>query len=142
MVQKNNISTVCIVSVDNPTNTELSEEENRINREKFEAYLKKHKLKYYTIEGDYENEEYRYVIANITLDTCEHYLGPDMFNQESFIFGKVDNYNSGTFTYYEQNNRGKFEANDELKEISTRIAEESFFFILMHECLFLHKRRK
>lgn len=65
-----------------------------------------------------------------------------MFNQESFIFGKVDNYNSGTFTYYEQNNRGKFEANDELKEISTQIAEESLFFILMHESLFLHKRRK
>lgn len=139
---KNNIFTVCIVSVDNSTNTELSEEENRINRERFEYCLRSHKFKYYIIEGQYKNEEYRYVIPNINLDTCEHYLGPDMFNQKSFIFGEGDNYSSVTFTYYKQNSRGKFEAKDKADEINTRRAEESFFFILMHELIFLKKHRK
>lgn len=124
---RNNIFTVCIASADNPMGIKATEEENQKRRKKLEELLKKNRLKYYKVKGKYGNDETSYVIANINLAMCEFLFGPDNFNQESFIFGKVKEYGSIVFSYMEQTGKGDFTEKDASKEIKGQKEAEDYF---------------
>lgn len=124
---RDNIFTLCIASADNPMGTQYSEEENAKRREKLEKDLKDYKLKYYRVKGKYGNDENSYVIANINLTLCYWLFGPSKYNQESFIFGEVQEYGSIVFSYFQQTGKGDFTRLDASKEIKSQKDADDLF---------------
>lgn len=125
--KRDNIFTVCIASTDNPMGVQFSEEENRKRRENLEKDLNTYKLKYYRVKGKYGNDENSYIIANINLTLCYYLFGPKKYNQESFIFGEVQEYGSIIFSYFQQEGKGDFKRLDVSKEIKGQSDADDLF---------------
>lgn len=135
---RKNIFTLCIASAENPRNKTLSAEENKQRTKNLLEDLKRLKVTYYPITGKYGGpDEHSYLIANVNLDVCKWLFGPDKYDQESFIFGVVDEKSTDeleakkkeqhtriNFYVYKQDNNGKFFVNDkETKIIDDENAE-------------------
>lgn len=99
---KDNIFSFAIATSENPMAEEKTEEENIELRKNLEQKLRAFKLSYYKVLGKYINYENSYLIPNIPLILCKDLFGRKQFNQESFIYGEVDENNKIHYFYYEQ----------------------------------------
>lgn len=113
---KDNIFSFAIATSENPMAEEKTEEENIELRKNLEQKLRAFKLSYYKVLGKYINYENSYLIPNIPLILCKDLFGRKQFNQESFIYGEVDENNKIHYFYYEQDNNGEFQLADEYDE--------------------------
>ena len=86
---KNNIATVAIASPDNPRGVSIPEEENIKRRQELEDLLEANRIKYFRIEGMYNEPEHSYLMVNIHPDLCRYIFGPKKFDQYSYIIGVV-----------------------------------------------------
>lgn len=108
---KGNIYTFALGTPENPRGKSLDLKENEYRCKQFEQQLKELKLYSYRGKGRYDSEETDYLIANINLSQCVYLFGGSMFDQESFIYARVNN-KAGKieYRYYKINDRGdKFE---------------------------------
>ena len=108
---KRNIFTFAIGTPENPMGKSLSKEENEYRCKQFETQLKELKLYAYKEKGRYNTEETSYLIANINLEQCIYLFGKRMFDQESFIYARVNNTKERIeYSYYKINeNHNEFE---------------------------------
>ncbi len=130
---RKNIFTLCIASAENPGNVTLSAEENKARNDKLISELKRFKLAYYPVNGRYGGpDEHSFLIPNISLDLCKYLFGKEKFDQETFIFGIVDDSENPSkeledkkvqqntrinFYVYKQDDKGNFYVNDEETKI-------------------------
>lgn len=126
---RKNIFTLCIASAENPRNQTLSAKENNQRTEDLLKDLKRFRLAYYPVTGKYGGpDEHSFLIANANLNMCKWLFGRDKYDQESFIYGIVNNDTEPnaelqkakeeqntriTFYIYTQNKKGEFEKTDE-----------------------------
>ena len=113
---KDNVFTFAIGTPENPMAQKKTDRENAEARKEFEDWLTAHKLSYYKATGKYGNEEISYLVPNINLEQCKYIFGKEKFNQESFIFGKIDDDKKIHYFYYEQSGNGIFNLVDEYDE--------------------------
>ena len=83
------IETIAIVTTSNPKGTALSKSENNKRNAELESLLKAGKYVYRKVIGQYNTIEHSYVISNIALSEIKNIASK--YEQESFIFGIVDN---------------------------------------------------
>ena len=126
---RKNIFTLCIANAENPRNKTLSAEENIQRTEDLLKDLKRFRLAYYPVTGKYGGpDEHSFLIANANLNMCKWLFGRDKYDQESFIYGIINNDTEPnaelqkakeeqntriTFYVYTQNKEGEFEKTDE-----------------------------
>ncbi len=124
---KKNIFTFAIASPENPMGPQATLEENENYCRRLEFYLRKNKLKYFKVEGSYGQIEHSYLIGNINLDLCKVLFGKNLFNQESFIFGRtnVGNYGYPVFSCYERTEDSDYE--EDSTEIHNMAEAEDYF---------------
>lgn len=137
---RKNIFTLCIASAENPRNKTLSAEENKQRTEELKKDLNRFRLGYFPVTGKYGGpDEHSFLIANINLKLCKHLFGREKYDQETFIFGVVDDKPEAnaelqksreeqntkiTFYVYTQNKNGEFVITDkETKVINDDDAE-------------------
>ena len=83
------IETIAIVTASNPKGIALSKLENNKRNAELESLLKAGKYVYRKVIGQYNTIEHSYVISNIALSEIKNIAAK--YEQESFIFGIVDN---------------------------------------------------
>ena len=83
------IETIAIVTTSNPKGIALSKLENNKRNAELESLLKAGKYVYRKVIGQYNTIEHSYVISNIALSEIKNIAAK--YEQESFIFGIVDN---------------------------------------------------
>ena len=145
---RKNIFTLCIASAENPKDVKLSAKENEQRTNNLLKDLDRLKLTYYPVTGKYGGpDEHSYLIANINLDVCKWLFGPEKYDQESFIFGVVDEKASTdeletkkkeqhtriNFYVYKQDNNGKFFIKDEETKIIKDDDNTEYFSIFNHK---------
>lgn len=108
---KRNVYTFALGTPGNPEGKSLDPKENERRCKQFEQQLKELRLYSYRGKGRYNSEEASYLIVNINLSQCIYFFGKSMFNQESFIYARVNNKdNKIEYSYYKISDRGdKFE---------------------------------
>jgi len=84
------VHTFGIMSVDNPQNQALSEEENQKRRNQFKADLKRGYYGYVQHNGMYDRPEKAFFIMNVRLSELTQWCGETQFDQESYIYGQVN----------------------------------------------------
>lgn len=124
---KGNVFTFAIATSENPMAQKVSDAENAELRKELEEWLKANKISFYPLKGKYINEENSYLIPNINLRQCMYLFGKEKFNQESFIFAKVDDYSNIHYFYYQQNEDGEFELLDESDESKNQEEANDFY---------------
>lgn len=117
---KKNIFTFAIGTPENPMGIKYSDRENVERYEDFKNELAEQRLSWKQLRGKYGNEEHPVLISNINLDYAKYIFGAEKYDQESFIFGVVEN-NKTLFCYYQQDDNKEFRLLD--KEI--KIIEDS-----------------
>ena len=96
------VRTIGIISPENPMGVKLSQIENNKRVEKFKFYLHNNKIRYQRVKGRYNNREHSFLLFNVTVSELSFY--GQVFDQESFIFGKFLDDDSGNikFEYYQK----------------------------------------
>lgn len=106
MGEHGNVFSFAIGTPENPRGKELSPEENAKRMAEFTETLRRNRIHYYHAKGKYEGiKEHSLFIANANLKQCEQWFGPNGYNQNSFIFGKINpETNEVEYSYYEFKN--------------------------------------
>ena len=110
MGEHGNVFSFAIGTAENPMAKSLSAEENEKRMKDFTETLRRNRTHYYRAKGKYgDAKENSLFIANVNLEQCKHWFGPKMFNQESFIFGRINpETHEVEYSYYEQDGKGNF----------------------------------
>lgn len=90
-----------IMTAENPMGLKISSSENKKRNTDLWDYLKYGRYQFVKIKGKYGNIENPVIIINIPLKELL-YLG-DKYNQESIIYGTINDYRKVTFDYWERN---------------------------------------
>lgn len=104
---KSKWKTFCIISPYNPMGDKALREDNHKYDELFKEYIRKNKIPNSPVHGKYSNnKEKSYILYAISLnDTLKL---AKQFNQESFIYGKLED-GKFSFSYYEKDANGNYE---------------------------------
>lgn len=122
---KKNVFTLAIGTAENPMGEILPEEVNKERRNNLIRDIERLRLKYYTPEDKYDNDEKPLLIVNINIDYCKYLFGPKKYNQESFIFGVTED-DKIVFYYYKQE-MGKFVCLDRETRVMDKPFADNFF---------------
>ena len=100
----NYAKTFGIVTAENPMGKKISGAENKILNKELHNLLSRGRYQFVKIKGKYGNIENPVLILNISLNYLKD-IG-DMYNQESVIFGKINDYRDVTFEYWDRDSEG------------------------------------
>ncbi len=91
-----------IITAENPMGLKISRDENKRLNKEFHDLLSRGGYTFTKVKGKYGNIENPVLILNITLKDLKKF--GDLYNQESVIYGEVNDYRDVTFEYWIRDN--------------------------------------
>jgi len=103
---KPTIKTFGIMTPENPMGELISPKENKLLVDEFKEHLSTKRYGYRVIDGHFGGKEHSFFIPNITIKDLTQFSLE--YNQESFIYGHIEQKGLPIFEYWQKSNTGNY----------------------------------